>query len=189
MLLIFSPTHDVGAVAGLRRVKCAISVARKVLEITEHTLLVGDSATEFALQVGFKEENLTSDWSRDAYIKWKQNKCQPNYWRNVKPNPKTGCGPYTPERQSIQSDDRNAVNEDNHDTIGIIAIDRNGTMAVGTSTNGMIHKIPGSVHSFFDLSLIIAIADESVIVLYQDLVLMLTKNSEGRLPLAMAILL
>lgn len=36
------PTHDVGAVAALRRVKHAISVARKVLEHTEHTLLVGD---------------------------------------------------------------------------------------------------------------------------------------------------
>lgn len=40
--LLFRPSHDVGAVAALRRVKHAISVARKVLEHTEHTLLVGD---------------------------------------------------------------------------------------------------------------------------------------------------
>lgn len=38
-------THDVGAVAALRRVKSAISVARKVLEHTEHSLLVGDQGT------------------------------------------------------------------------------------------------------------------------------------------------
>ena len=118
-------------------------MARKVLENTEHTLLVGDSATNFAIQMGFKEENLTSDWSSDAYTKWKQNKCQPNYWRNVEPNPRTSCGPYTPNSGPIESIDRNKISKDNHDTIGMIAIDRNGTMAVGTSTNGMIHKIAG----------------------------------------------
>ena len=115
------------------------------MDNTEHTLLVGDLATNFALQMGFKEESLTSEWSKNAWTKWKQNKCQPNYWRNVEPNPKTGCGPYTPKHSKslIQSIDRNEVTTDNHDTIGMIAIDRNGSLAVGTSTNGMIHKIPG----------------------------------------------
>ena len=39
----FSVTHDVGSVAGLRRIKNAISVARAVMKYTKHTLLVGDA--------------------------------------------------------------------------------------------------------------------------------------------------
>ena len=74
----------------------AISVARKVMEHTEHTLLVGEWATQFALQMGFKEENLTTTDSSDIYNEWKKNLCQPNFWRNVNPDSTQGCGPYTP---------------------------------------------------------------------------------------------
>ena len=146
ILLFFRPTHDVGAVGALRRVKNVISVARKVLENTEHTLLVGDQATRFALQMGFKEQSLTSNWSQNSFDNWKQNKCQPNYWRNVYPDPKTSCGPYAPYKivsKSERNTRQNLVNESNHDTIGMVAIDLYGRIAVGTSTNGMIHKIPG----------------------------------------------
>ena len=142
-----------GAVASVRRIKNVIGVARKVLENTQHTLLVGDLATNFAIQMGFKEESLTSEWSQNAFIKWKQNNCQPNYWRNVVPNPKTGCGPYTPIKGPIEAIDRNLVSSENHDTIGMIAIDSNGRLAVGTSTNGMIHKIPGFETNFHFLEL------------------------------------
>ncbi|KAF2365320.1 Peptidase T2 asparaginase 2 [Trinorchestia longiramus] len=59
-LIMDGATHDVGAVAALRQVKDAISVARHVLHYTDHTLLVGSQATEFALSMGFKQENLTT---------------------------------------------------------------------------------------------------------------------------------
>lgn len=71
---------NVGAVAGLRRIKNAISVARHVLEHTKHTLLVGDQATEFAKQMGFNEESLSTFTSHSMWKKWKQNNCQPNFW-------------------------------------------------------------------------------------------------------------
>ena len=48
-------TMGVGAVGALRRVKNAISVARVVMEKTFHTLLVGDQATQFAVENGFPE--------------------------------------------------------------------------------------------------------------------------------------
>lgn len=72
---------DVGAVGGLRRIKSAISVARKVLEHTEHTLLAGSLATEFAVKMGFEEEDLTTSVSKDMWNKWKSNSCQPNFWK------------------------------------------------------------------------------------------------------------
>jgi len=57
----------VGSVGSLRRIKSAISVARFVMDHTRHTLLVGDLATSFAKQMGFKEESLTTNDSTKIY--------------------------------------------------------------------------------------------------------------------------
>lgn len=72
---------NVGAVASLRRIKRAISVARDVLEHTQHSILAGDLATEFAVQMGFHEESLTTDASKKLWMEWRnKNSCQPNFW-------------------------------------------------------------------------------------------------------------
>ncbi|XP_008557128.1 N(4)-(Beta-N-acetylglucosaminyl)-L-asparaginase [Microplitis demolitor] len=138
---------DVGAVGGIRNIKNAISVARKVLENTDHTLLAGSLATDFAVKMGFKHESLTTDFSKNMWESWMKNNCQPNFWKNVNPDPSTSCGPYNPVKKSITSriDLELTDIEDNHDTIGIIAMDSNGNIAAGTSTNGANHKIPGRV--------------------------------------------
>lgn len=87
---------DVGAVGGLKLIKNAIAVARAVLFHTQHSILVGDAATEFALKMGFKEEELSTNRSLKQWNDWKHNKCQPNFWKSVVPNPKLFCGPYRP---------------------------------------------------------------------------------------------
>ncbi|KAK2184630.1 hypothetical protein NP493_258g06066 [Ridgeia piscesae] len=140
-------THDVGAVAGLRFVKDAAAVARAVLKYTKHTLLAGELATDFAVDMGFKRTNLQTNVSREIWKSWRQRNCQPNYWQNdVSPNPKKTCGPYKPYRTRLDRERYNRnINEDNHDTVGILVIDHHGNMAVGTSTNGATHKIPGRV--------------------------------------------
>ena len=71
---------NAGCIGNLRRVKNAISVARKVLENTQHTLMVGDQLTDFAIEMGFPEENLSTNDSINIWKEWKRNKCQPNYW-------------------------------------------------------------------------------------------------------------
>ena len=70
---------NVGAVAALRNVKSAISVARRVLDNTEHTLLAGELASKFAVEMGFLNETLETDNSINMWKKWKDNKCQPNF--------------------------------------------------------------------------------------------------------------
>lgn len=72
---------DIGGVGGLRNIKSAISVARKVLENTKHSLLGGNLATDFALKMGFKKESLETDESKDMWMQWKANNCQPNFWK------------------------------------------------------------------------------------------------------------
>ncbi|XP_072762786.1 N(4)-(Beta-N-acetylglucosaminyl)-L-asparaginase-like [Anoplolepis gracilipes] len=142
-------TMDVGGIGGLRNVKSAISVARKVLQYTKHTLLNGELATKFAIKMGFKEESLTTNKSSEIWTQWKANNCQPNFWKNVEPDPTTSCGPYKP--RNIQDNEINyekytfGGSEENHDTIGMIAIDSQGHTAAGTSTNGASHKIPGRI--------------------------------------------
>ncbi|KDR17001.1 N(4)-(Beta-N-acetylglucosaminyl)-L-asparaginase [Zootermopsis nevadensis] len=144
-------TMNVGAVAALRRVKSAISVARCVLEHTQHTLLVGDQATQFAVSLGFKEETLETGKSRKMWQQWKENSCQPNFWVNVKPDPTKFCGPYksdtsiTKRQEGNYPKHRSVFNDKNHDTIGMVAIDTAGRIAAGTSTNGAKFKIPGRV--------------------------------------------
>lgn len=71
---------NVGAVAAIRRIKNVISVARRVLENTAHSMIAGDLATKFAVEMGFKEESLSTSASIDIWQKWLEKTCQPNFW-------------------------------------------------------------------------------------------------------------
>ncbi|XP_075229322.1 N(4)-(Beta-N-acetylglucosaminyl)-L-asparaginase-like [Lycorma delicatula] len=142
-------TMNVGAVGGLRNVKNAVGVAKHVLENTQHSILVGELATEFAKSMNFKQESLSTEKSHRIWEEWKKKHCQPNFWTNVTPDPKTSCGPYKPSDLDYNScneiPEDGLINENNHDTITMIAVDNNKNIAVGTSSNGANHKIPGRV--------------------------------------------
>lgn len=118
----FSKTQNVGAVASMRNVKNAISVARKVLEHTKHTLLVGDSATKFAEKFGFKLESLETENSNKQHQDWLDNNCQPNFWSKVSPDPSKSCGPYhlSDESNELENYSIETFPSDSrhHDTIG-----------------------------------------------------------------------
>ncbi|KAG5970332.1 hypothetical protein E4U56_007850 [Claviceps arundinis] len=154
-------TLNIGAVGSLRRVKHAIAVARHVLDHTEHSLLVGDQATRFAIERGFVEEDLTTEDSAARCEEWKRGGCQPNARRGhddggaTVPDPRRFCGPYRGadesglSRRGRRDDVMNRYGSagvvDGHDTIALVALDAAGGMAAGTSTNGQAHKIPGRV--------------------------------------------
>lgn len=177
-MIMWAPTAEVGAVGCLKRVKNAISVARKVMELTDHTLLVGDDATSFATEVGFVSQSLTTQRSTDVYNAWLNRTCTPNFWQDpdfaVCP-PLNGTPP-TPVAPSFSSNVAEplgssalepqrsfaakgtmrtktgkrvssgaAADPGNHDTIGMVAIDNDGQMACGTSSNGLQFKIHGRV--------------------------------------------
>ncbi|KAL6811899.1 nucleophile aminohydrolase [Trichoderma camerunense] len=147
-LIMDGQTLNAGAVANLRRVKDAVGVARHVLDYTQHTLLAGDQATQFALQNGFEEESLSTEDSLRACHEWRSNNCQPNYRSNVLPNPLSSCGPYSPSSNmnSLTHLTPNSSNDDlSHDTLSLLALSPSGSMAACTTTNGASHKIPGRV--------------------------------------------
>lgn len=135
---------DIGAVGYLRKCRDAIGVARAVMEHTSQTLLAGEAATNFAKQMGFRiYDNLESDWSRNLTKNWRANNCQPNYWRTgtVTPDPSKSCGPYTSNGKHSRTRPESRATPQNHDTIAMVAIDAQGSVAAGTSTNGLTFKV------------------------------------------------
>ncbi|PNJ24119.1 AGA isoform 2, partial [Pongo abelii] len=108
---------------------------RKVLEHTTHTLLVGESATKFAESMGFINEDLSTSVSEALHSDWLARNCQPNYWRNVIPDPSKYCGPYKPPGILKQDIPIHKETEDDraHDTIGDSPIPGAGAYADDTA--------------------------------------------------------
>ena len=109
--------HRAGSVCSLRMIMHPVSVARLVLERTSHTTLAGEGAFEFALKMGFKPETLLTPQSLQKWQEWKADPHRKTYW----------------------------LSPENHDTIGMVAIDGKGHVAAGSSTSGTAFKIPGRV--------------------------------------------
>lgn len=105
-----------GGVACLEEIINPISVARKVMEDTDHVLLVGQGAQDFAVQKGFVKTNLLTPESEAAWQEWLKN------------------AEYKP-----------IINSENHDTIGMIALDDQGNLSGACTTSGMAYKMHGRV--------------------------------------------
>ncbi len=107
-----------GSVAFLQHILHPIQVARKIMETTPHIMLVGQGAYDFALQNGFKRSSVDVPQPKAAerYAKWLEN-----------------------------STYQTPVNIENHDTIGMIAIDTNGDLSGACTTSGLAYKIHGRV--------------------------------------------
>ncbi|KAI6204335.1 hypothetical protein M3Y94_00662000 [Aphelenchoides besseyi] len=149
-LVFDGPQHRMGAVGDLRRVKEAARVAWAVMNYTEHSFLAGESATNFAVSMGFTEESLTTKESQKRHNDWLSANCQPNFWQNVRPNSRNSCGPYKPANQSEEqarglAEELTRFNAHSHDTLGLVVIDVNGDVSAGTTTNGAANKIPGRI--------------------------------------------
>lgn len=115
---IMNADGECGAVAALQHIKHPISVARRVMEQTPHVMLVGEGALEFALESGFERENLLTPQAERAWREWLEKEGAPAKAR---------------------------INIENHDTIGMLAIDVDGNMSGACTTSGAAWKLPGRV--------------------------------------------
>lgn len=113
---IMDETMNIGSVACLEHIVHPISVARAVMEKTPHVMLVGEGALQFALSQGFKKEKLLTP---DSEAEWKE-------WLKK--------SHYKPQ-----------VNVENHDTIGMIALDKSGNLSGACTTSGLAFKMHGRV--------------------------------------------
>jgi N4-(beta-N-acetylglucosaminyl)-L-asparaginase len=103
-------------VACLEHIVHPISVARGVMEKTPHVMLVGEGALEFALSIGLKRQNLLTSESESEWKEWLK-----------------------------KSDYKPKANIENHDTIGMIAIDTDGNLSGACTTSGLAYKMHGRV--------------------------------------------
>lgn len=113
---IMDKNSNYGAVVYMQNITHAISVARKVMEDTPHVILAGKGAEQFAIEKGFKSENLLTEASKKAWKQWK-----------------------------IKSNYQPIINIENHDTIGILAMDNNGDISGACTTSGLAYKMAGRV--------------------------------------------
>jgi N4-(beta-N-acetylglucosaminyl)-L-asparaginase len=113
---IMDEHSNCGSVAFLQHIMHPISVARMVMEKTPHVMLVGDGALKFALANGFKKTKLLTKESEKAWKEWLK-----------------------------KADYKPAINVENHDTIGIVALDANGNLSGACTTSGLAYKMHGRV--------------------------------------------
>jgi N4-(beta-N-acetylglucosaminyl)-L-asparaginase len=115
--------NNAGAVAALENIKTPSSVARLVMERTDHLLLVGKGALKYAKMQGFQEENLLTEEARKHWRDWKENLSDRDYY--LPPDKR-----YKPEGGG---------------TINVLVLDAKGNVAGVTSTVGHRFKIVGRI--------------------------------------------
>ena len=140
------PTKRAGAVACLEDIATPSMVAKAVMDHTDHILLVGADAKRFALQMGFKEQNLLTDASRQAWLRWKASRGGPYNWL-VPPPP--GAGGRSGDTGGAGSEwfdrDDPAGIPFTTGTINMNAVDARGDLSSVTTTSGISWKIAGRV--------------------------------------------
>jgi len=123
--IMYGPTHNCGSVAAIEGIKTPCSVARLVMERTDHIHIVGKGAQNFAKAHGFKVENLLTEHSRKEWLRWKENLSDQDDW-------------FPPA-------DGNYDTHRSNGTINVLAVDSAGDIAGITTTSGLAWKIPGRI--------------------------------------------
>ena len=123
--IMYGPTHNCGSVAALEGIKTPCSVARLVMERTDHIHIVGKGAQDFARAHGFKVENLLTENARKIWLRWKENLSSKDDW----------FPPSTEPYNEIRTTG----------TINVLVVDSESNVAGITTTSGLAYKIPGRV--------------------------------------------
>jgi len=119
------PSRRAGAVGALEGIKTPSMIAKYVLLYTDHIMLVGKGAKEFALSYGFQEEDLLTDKSREIWLRWRANRGPDDDWLNI------------PKEEDLEFE--------RHGTINCNVVNAAGDVSSVTTTSGLAWKIPGRV--------------------------------------------
>jgi len=128
--VMHGPSGRAGAVGSLRNIIYPSRVARLVMEQTDHVLIVGEGALEYARAQGFKEENLLTERSRKIWLWWKQTVSDKDDW-------------IAPPESEWPAEVREYVRT--YGTINCSALDSKGDLSGVTTTSGLFFKMPGRV--------------------------------------------
>ncbi len=129
--VMHGPSHQCGAVAALRNIKNPAQVARLVLRQTDHVLLVGEGALQFARAQGFAEQNLLTEESRKIWLYWRQTRGPDDDWL---PPPDEELDPAVKGFFGRPTG-----------TIHCAGMNANGEISCVTSTSGLAFKLAGRV--------------------------------------------
>ena len=113
--VMWGPGQQAGSVAAIEGVLHPTAVARRVMEVSPHVMLVGEGATQFAIKQGFPQVDLLTEASRERWLEWRE------------------------------KEDQAPIDHHNHDTVGVLALDADGNLAASCSTSGAGYKHAGRV--------------------------------------------
>src|SRR5438874_1118821 len=129
------PTKRAGAVGALEDIATPSLVAKAVMDYTDHIMLVGAGAKKFAIEMGFKEQNLLTEKSRRDWLRWKACLNPADAWLDSAPPPRTAGLPF---------DDPLHV-KFTTGTINMNAVNAAGDISSVTTTSGLAWKLPGRI--------------------------------------------
>ena len=107
---------DCGSVVAVENIVNVAKLAKDVMEKTPHVMLSGKGAEEFAISQGYKKTDLLTDQSKEEWEEWLKDQ-----------------------------DYRPIINIENHDTIGMLCIDKDNNLSGACTTSGLAYKMKGRV--------------------------------------------
>jgi N4-(beta-N-acetylglucosaminyl)-L-asparaginase len=135
--VMHGPTNGAGAVASLEGIMHPSKVARDVMQKTDHVLLVGEGALQFALAMGYEKQNLLTDESREVWLEWKRNLSGEDDW--IDPADRLPKSMTKAQKMAARQMMRQ------HGTINCNCVNEKGEISGVTTTSGLSFKIPGRV--------------------------------------------
>ena len=155
--VMHGPTRRAGSVSALEDIATPSLVAKAVMDYTDHIMLTGPGARRFAIEMGFVPQNLLTEKSRQAWLRWRANSNAGDYWldhsHDVKVAP-PGRSPRTSSRPPFRRESRARPDHLFHDdhgipytygTVNMSAVSATGDLGSVTTTSGMSWKIPGRI--------------------------------------------